>query len=116
VHDADGEVRQARQSLGQHTQHDTLAGTGIAVDESEAALAQMCLLDAPAEVLDFRGAVQRFGRYLRRERIELQPVEGQELRVPQSSCEWEIGTYAGGRPVAAYSAIICFRSGAMPED
>ena len=52
--------------------------------------------------LDLRRAVQRLGRDLGRERIELQAIEGEELGVHAgSSCELELGRYAGGRPVAA---------------
>ena len=82
-------VRSARREpLGEHAQHDALAGARITVDQGEAALAQIRLLDAPAEVRDLRREVQRFAGYLGGERIELQTIEGQEFWVHAApSCE-----------------------------
>jgi hypothetical protein len=51
--DADGEVGQAREALGEHPHDDALAGAWIAMHQGEASLSQMSLFDAPAEVLDF---------------------------------------------------------------
>ena len=48
----DRKIRQARETLSQDAHDHVLAGTGIAVHEGEAPLTQVCLLDAPAEVLD----------------------------------------------------------------
>jgi hypothetical protein len=53
---ADGEVAHPCEPLGEHAQHDALAGAGLARDEREAALAHVAVLDAPAERLDWAGA------------------------------------------------------------
>jgi hypothetical protein len=61
---ADGHVGNARQAIGQHAQCDALARARVAVDHREAALADLRVFDAPAEVLQFRGHVDRLDRQL----------------------------------------------------
>src|SRR5581483_1231848 len=100
VDDPDREIRQARETLSQDAHDDALAGTGIAVHEGEAALAQVSLLDAPAEALDLGRHVERLDRDLRDEGVVFEPVEGQELLVHVGSSSG-VGRYAGGSPVAA---------------
>ena len=116
---ADGEVAHLGEPLGEQAQHDALAGAGLAGDEREAALAHVALLDAPAEGLDLGRREQRLGGDLRGEGIPLETVQGQELlghgRDSSSGCGSGDGRYAGGRPVAAYSAMSCCNSGAIVE-
>jgi len=50
--DADRQIGQAREALGEHSHDNTLSRARVAMNEREASLAQMRLLDAPAEVLD----------------------------------------------------------------
>src|ERR1700676_4601879 len=57
--DADREVRQASEALGEQSHDDALAGTGVTMDQGEAPLAQVRLFDAPAEVLDFGRHIER---------------------------------------------------------
>lgn len=83
--DADREVRQASQTLGEQAHDDTLAGTGVAMDQGEAALAQVRLFDAPAEVLDLRWYIERLGGYLRGEGVPFQAIQGQQLLVHTAS-------------------------------
>jgi len=64
---------------------DALAGTGFAVDQGEAALTQVRLFDAPAEVLDFGRHIERLGRHLRGEGVPFQAVQGQQLLVHTQS-------------------------------
>jgi hypothetical protein len=49
---ADRHIRQARKALGQEAQGHALPGARIAMNHREAALANQCVLDAPAEVLN----------------------------------------------------------------
>jgi hypothetical protein len=97
---ADGDVRQASQTIVQEAQGDAFAGARIAVDHREAAFADLGVLDSPAEVLDPGRHKERLDRQFGGEGIPLQPVEGEEPRVHAGSWSSE-GKYAGGRPVAA---------------
>ena len=92
VDDADRQIRKPRQALGEQAQYHALAATGVTGDQREAALAQVRLFDAPAEVLDLRGLVERLGRHIGGERVELEPIKGEQLRVHgESSSGWESG-------------------------
>ena len=82
---ADADVGQPCQPLGQQAQDDTLAGAGVAVDQGETALADLRMLDTPAELLDARRHKQRRSRHVGRERIELEPVEGEQCLVHAGS-------------------------------
>ena len=85
VDDADREVRQASEALGEQAHDDALARTGVAMDQGEAALAQVRLFDAPAEVLDFWRHVERLGRHLRGEGVPFQAIQGQQFLVHTQS-------------------------------
>ncbi len=74
---ADGNIGDLLKVFGQQTQDDALAVARIAVDHGEAALANLCVLDAPAEVLDLGRHVDRLARQFRREGIPFEPVEGE---------------------------------------
>jgi hypothetical protein len=62
VDDADGQIRQARETLSEQAHDHAFATARLAVDQRKAALAQVRLLDTPAEVLDLRRHVERLGR------------------------------------------------------
>src|SRR5665213_1198867 len=79
VDDADREVRQASEALSEQAHDDALAGTGVAMDQREATLAQVRLFDAPAEVLDLRGHIERLGRHLRGEGVPFEAIQGQQF-------------------------------------
>ena len=94
VEGADGDVGQARQALGEQAQRHALAGARVAVDHGEAALADLRVLDAPAEVLELGRHVERLGRQLGREGIPLQPVQGQQFLV-HAGRSWVSVDWAG---------------------
>jgi len=72
---ADGQIGPLGQSVGEHAQGDAFAGTGVAMDQGEAALAHLGLLDAPTEVLPFRGDEQGLGGEFGREGVPLQAIQ-----------------------------------------
>jgi hypothetical protein len=74
---ADRDLAQAAEALGQHPERHALAGARVAGDEREAPLADVALLEAPAEVVELRGREQGLARQLGREGIPLQAVQGQ---------------------------------------
>ena len=82
---ADGQIGALGQPVGEHAQSDAFAGAGVAVDQGEAALAHLGLLDAPAEVLQLRCDEQRFGGEFRREGIPLQAIQSQQLMIHSDS-------------------------------
>jgi hypothetical protein len=51
------------------------------VDQSKTAFAQMCLFDAPAEVLDLRRHIERLDRHLRGERVVFEAIQSEELLI-----------------------------------
>jgi hypothetical protein len=71
-----------------------LARAGLAVDEREAVLPQVRLLDAPAKVLQLGRDIECLDGHLGAEGIPLQPIQGKELVI---SC----GMLIGCRPAAA---------------
>ncbi len=74
---ADGDVGEFFEPFGKQAQDDALAAARIAVDHGEAALANLCVLDAPTEVLDLRRHIDRVDRQFRREGIPFEPIEGE---------------------------------------
>lgn len=76
---ADGNVGQARESLGEKAQDHALAAARIAVDHGEAALVDLSLLDAPAKALHLGRHEDRLGGQFGGEGIELQPIEGEQF-------------------------------------
>jgi len=70
----DGNIGEFFKPFGKQAQDDALAATRIAVDHGEAALANLRVLDAPAEVLDLPGHVNRIDRQFGREGIPFEPV------------------------------------------
>ena len=60
---------------------DAFTGAGVAMDEREAALAQMRLLDAPTEVLDLGRHIERLGRHVGGKGVPFEAIEGQEFLV-----------------------------------
>src|SRR6516225_6959142 len=107
----DGKLALSRQPLGEQTKHHTLASARIAADEREAAFAHQAVLDAPAEAVDLAGLQQRFSRKVGGERVEFKAVEAEQLLVHDEGSS-SSGTYGGGRPVAANSAMSLLNSGA----
>src|SRR5450631_2263257 len=89
--DADREVGQASEALGEQAHDDALAGTGVAVDQREAPLAQVRLFDAPAEVLDLWRHIERLGRHLRGEGVPFQAIQGQQFLVHTESSLSAVG-------------------------
>jgi hypothetical protein len=63
----------------------------ISVDEREAALPQVRLFDAPAEVLDLRRHMQSLDRHLCGERIPLEAIQGQEFLIHTASSFSRVG-------------------------
>ena len=74
---ADSQVGEFLEPFGQQAQHDALAAARIAVDHGEAALANLRMLDAPAEALDLRRHVNRVDRQFRGEGVPFEPVQGE---------------------------------------
>jgi hypothetical protein len=87
----DREIGQACEALGQEAHDDALAGTGVAVDQREAPLAQVRLLDAPAEVLDLGRHIERLSRHLRCEGVPFEPIQGQQFLVHTDSSFSAVG-------------------------
>ena len=77
--------------LGEQAHDHAFAGAGVALDEREAALAQVRLFDAPAEVLDLRRHMERLDRHLRGERVPFEAIQGQEFLVHTASSFSAVG-------------------------
>ena len=54
---ADVDIRQSAQAFGKQAQDGALAGAGVAVNEREAAFADLRVFDTPAELFDAGGEV-----------------------------------------------------------
>src|SRR5256885_2195029 len=83
--DADRQICQAREPLGEHSHDDTLSGSWVSMNEREPPFTQMRLLDAPAEVLDLSRDVQRLDGDLRDEGVIFQAVQSQQFLVHAGS-------------------------------
>ncbi len=76
-----GQVAHARQAIREQAQRHALARAGVAMDHGKAALADLGVLDAPAEVLHARGHVDGLGGQLLGEGIPFDPVQGEQFVV-----------------------------------
>jgi hypothetical protein len=79
--DTHAQVAESGEALGEQAHDDAFARARVAVDEREAALAQVRLLDAPAEVLDLRGHIERLGRHVGGKGVPFQAVQGEQSLV-----------------------------------
>jgi hypothetical protein len=76
--DADIDVGEHGEVVGQQTEGDGFSGARVASDECEAALADL-LLHAPAEVIEPGGVPEGFDRDIGAEGVPLETVKAQEL-------------------------------------
>ena len=74
---ANGDIRQFFEAFGEQAQDDALAAARIAVNHGKAAFANLRMFNAPAEVLNLRRHIDRFGWQLGGEGIPFQPIEGE---------------------------------------
>src|SRR5262245_17282288 len=111
---ADCDVPQRLKPPGDNPQRHRLPGTGLTRDQREAPLPHQ-LFDAAGKTFDLGGHQQPIAGEFWRKRVPFQPPQRKQfLGIHDASPVWEggvLGRYAGGSPVAEYSARICFRSG-----
>ena len=81
----DRDIRQTPKTVRQETQSHTLPGPGIAVNHRKPALANLCMLDPPTEILYSWRHVDRLSRQLGRKGIPLQSIQGEEFLVHTGS-------------------------------
>src|SRR5437868_3362788 len=121
----DDHLASSAESVGQHAKGRSRAHSSFADHGGEAAFGWQSVLHSPAKILDLGSREKCFEWEFRGERVPLQSEKSEELLEQihgatswssSSSSTLALGTgmYAGGSPVAAYSAISFRSKGAMP--